>query len=392
MEFTKSHQLILCITAFFGMAGGTLLAPVLPEMVAPLHMTSAEVALLISVLTISTAIFTLLIAHYIDRVNRKTVLIPCLLVYGLTGLFCFFVSDMQSLLVLRFLQGIGVAGMLTLPLLMIGDVFKGHDSVKPISTISISFAIGAISVPLIGGFMAMVAWNLPFLFYALALPFALVVWAFLPETRGVEHTGNRNGIKEAFLALRDIRVFSAVFMGFAVYVLLFAMVIYVPFLLKNLFSYSSGSSGIMLAIEGIAVILVASRVHSLTRKYSVVPVIALGFALVGASLVLMAFFPLIAAIVLLLILFGAGYGLAQTSVDVLTVQVAPPENRGGILSIHTCGKYLGGSIAPVILGIVLIFSGMEGVFVLAGIFGLVMAAMAYGIRKKYAGPAGAEGQ
>lgn len=102
MQFKNTHLLMLCITTFFAMAGGSLLAPVLPEMVEPLKTTSQEVGLLISMYAISTAIFTLVIGHFIDRVNRKKILVPCLVIYGLTGLVSYFSSDLQLLLILRF--------------------------------------------------------------------------------------------------------------------------------------------------------------------------------------------------------------------------------------------------------------------------------------------------
>lgn len=52
---------------------------------------------------------------------------------------------------------------------------------------------------------------------------------------------------------------------------------------------------------------------------------------------------------------------------------------------NTCGKYVRGHIAPIIPGIALDYSGREGVFVPASIFGRIMAVMAYGIRMKYGG-------
>nr|WP_269746832.1 MFS transporter [Methanosarcina vacuolata] len=60
------------------MAGGALLSPALPAMMKPLHATSQDVGLLISAYTISTAIFALVIGHFIDRVNRKNLLVPAL--------------------------------------------------------------------------------------------------------------------------------------------------------------------------------------------------------------------------------------------------------------------------------------------------------------------------
>ena len=173
---------MICVTAFFAMAGSAILAPVLPEVVAPLNTTSHEIELMISVYTISTAIFTLVIGHFIDRVKRKSILVPCLVIYGLMGLISYFVSNLQLLLVMRFIQGIGVAGMMSLAMLIIGDVYKGHESVHAMSRVSMAIAIGTVSAPLIGGGMAVLGWNYPFLFYALSLPFAFLVILFLPET------------------------------------------------------------------------------------------------------------------------------------------------------------------------------------------------------------------
>lgn len=365
------------------MAGGALLGPVLPEMSGPLKVTPQTVALLMSVYALSTAIFTLVIGHFIDRVNRKTILVPCLAIYGLTGLISFFVTDFTPLLVLRFIQGAGVAGMMVLALLIIGDVTKGHDSVKPISRVCISLALGAVLAPLIGGGLAVIGWNYPFLFYVISLPFALAVIAMLPETKGKTSADNKNGLSEAFSSLRDSRILYTLFMVFCVYFLLFAVVIYIPFLLKAEFGFGAASSGLMLAFEGFAIMALASRVHLLSARFSVIRIIIAGFVLVGISLIGISFGPSIIAIFLLLLLFGAGYGLSQTGIDVQIVQVSPAQSRGSILSIHTCMKYLGMCFAPIILGIVLVYSDLHIVFVIAGILGLLLALVTYGMKKRF---------
>jgi MFS transporter, ACDE family, multidrug resistance protein len=383
MEFKNSHILLLCIIAFLGTAGGAILGPALPEMSGPLNVTTQTVALLMSVYALSTAIFTLVIGHFIDRVNRKTILVPCLAIYGLTGLVSFFVTDFTSLLALRFIQGAGVAGMMVLALLIIGDVYKGQNSVKPISRVCISLALGAVLAPLIGGGLAVIGWNYPFLFYVISLPFALAVIAMLPETKVQTSAENKNGLSEAFSSLRDSRILYTLFMVFCVFFLLFTVLIYIPFLLKAKFGFGAVISGLMLAFEGVAIMALASRVHSLSTRFSVIRISIVGFVLAGVALIGISFVPSIIAIFLLLLLFGAGYGLAQTAIDVQIVQVSPAQVRGSILSIHTCMKYLGMCFAPIILGIVLVYSDLNTVFVIAGILGLLLALITYGMKKRF---------
>jgi len=376
---------MLCVVAFFALAGGALLAPVLPEMVGPLHTTTQNVALLMSVFTISTAFFTLIIGHFTDRVNRKRILVPCLLIYGLTGLVGFFITDFPLLLIVRFLQGIGVAGMTTLAMLVIGDVYTGLDRVAAMSRISITFALGSVFAPIIGGGLALFGWNYAFLFYALSLPFAVLVILFLPETRVPAETMHHNGMIGALRCLRDLPILATVFMGFSIFFLLFAMMIYVPFMLKESFGYASGASGVMLAVPGITCILMAPLVKPLTGKYSLPLVIAAGFIGVGLPMLFLAGVQSVATVVLLLLVFGAGLIFAQTAIDVQLIQLSPLATRGGVISIHSCMKYIGQSAAPIVLGIILVIFGLNTVFIVAGILGVLIALMTYLMKNRFAG-------
>lgn len=377
MQFKNTHLLMLCITTFFAMAGGSLLAPVLPEMVEPLKTTSQEVGLLISMYAISTAIFTLVIGHFIDRVNRKKILVPCLVIYGLTGLVSYFSSDLQLLLILRFIQGMGVAGMMSLPMLVIADVYKGHKSFNAMNRISMALAIGSVTAPLIGGGLAILGWNYPFLFYALTLPLAFVVMAFLPETRVQKDNNGHKGILNGFRALKEFRILYTVFLSFAVFFILYSVLIYTPFMLNSLLGYSAEEAGFILVIQGIAIILMVPRVKLLATKHSTILIIAIGFALDGLAIFSISFAHSIVAVILLILLFGAGFGLAQTAIDAQIVQIAPSESKGGVLSIHNAMKYFGQSISPIVLGIVLLHFDLGTVFNISGSFGLLVALMTY---------------
>jgi predicted MFS family arabinose efflux permease len=270
-------------------------------------------------------------------------------------------------------------------MLVIGDVYTGLDRVAAMSKISISFALGSIFAPVIGGGLAMLGWNYAFLFYALSLPFAIVVITLLPETKVQTDTGDHKGMIEALKCLRTLPIIYTIFMGFSIFFMLFAMMIYVPFMLKSIFGYASGGSGLMLAIPGIACILLASHVGPLAGKYSLLMVIVAGFACVGLSMLFMPVLHSVAAMVLLLLLFGAGLILAQTAIDVQIIQISPPSSRGGVISIHNCMKYVGQSASPIVLGIILVYFGLNAVFTAAGVFGLLIALTTYLMKKRFGG-------
>ncbi len=377
MQFKNIHLLMLCITAYFAMAGGALLAPVLPEMVEPLQTTSHEVGLLISAFTLSTAIFTLVIGHFIDRVDRKRILVPCLAIYGLPGLVSYFTTDMQLILTLRFIQGIGAAALLPLTMLIIADVYKGHESLHAMSRVGIALAIGSVSAPLIGGGLASLGWNYPFLFYALSLPFAFVVLTSLPETRVQRSNDDHKGIINGFKALKELKVIYTIFQGFALFFLLYAVLVYVPFILENVLGYTAKEAGLMLALQGIAIIFTTSRIKNLASKYSKTIIIATGFVFAGLAILSISFAHSIIAVLPLLLLFGAGYGLAQTTIDTQIIHIAPLESKGGVLSIHNSMKFVGTCLSPIVLGIILSYFDLDTVFMAAGSFGLLVALITY---------------
>jgi hypothetical protein len=115
------------------------------------------------------------------------------------------------------------------------------------SRVSMALAIGSVSAPLIGGGLASFGWNYPFLFYALSLPFAFVVLTFLPETRVQKNNDDHKGIINGFKALKELKIIYTVFLSFAIFFLLYSVLIYVPFMLKNVLGYTAKEAGLMLA-------------------------------------------------------------------------------------------------------------------------------------------------
>lgn len=296
------------------------------------------------------------------------------------GLFSFFAIDLETLLVLRFVQGVGIAGMMSLIMLVIGDVYEGLDRVQSMGRISMAIAIGSVTAPLIGGGLATVGWNYPFLFYVLSLPFALLVWVLLPETKDYSHHENAKGLGEALRALKDKRIAYTVFLSFAIFFLLFSIVVYIPFMLKEVFGFAAKEAGLVLSIQGFAIILVASSIKKLAARLSLPVIIGSGFILMGVSIFLISINTQLPVLFLLLLFFGAGFGLAQVSIDSQIIQISPARSRGGVLSIHNTMKYVGQSAAPVLLGMVLLYFGLQTVFLLAGIFGLLVAVTTFAVR------------
>lgn len=257
---------ILLLVAFFAMSAGAVLAPVLPFMVEPLNTSREAVGLVLGVYTFSTAFFMFFLSAFMDRMGRKTVLVPCLLINGIIGLGCYFAADLKILLFLRFIQGIGIAGMFPIVMTMIGELYSGLDRVDAMGKMSMTTGIGGVSAPLIGGLMAVYGWNVPFLFYGLTIPLAIVALLLLPETNMPESRSKHSAFDLA-KNLKEFRILYTMFLAFVIFFLLYTMVIYIPFLLKDFYTFDAKQAGLALGFQGIAMALVASRARILAKHW-----------------------------------------------------------------------------------------------------------------------------
>lgn len=366
----KATLPILLLVAFFAMSAGAVVAPVLPFMVEPLNTSREAVGLVLGIYTFSTAFFMLFLSTIMDRLGRKTVLIPCLLINGIVGAACYFAPDLWTLLILRFIQGAGIAGMFPIVMTMIGELYSGLDRVNAMGMMSMTTGIGGVSAPLIGGVMAVYGWNVPFLFYALSIPLAAVAIIKLPETN-LPDKQTKNGVLDLAKALKDIRILYTMFLALAIFFLLYTMVIYIPFLLKENYGFDARQAGITLGFQGIAMAIVASRAKHMTRRCGKQLMVRIGFMVTGIALVGTALADSLLQNMIFIFMFGLGFGMVQPSLNTLITQVAPPQMMGGVVSIYNIMKYVGQTAAPLVLALVLFNFSLPAVFLSSSIVAVV---------------------
>jgi MFS family permease len=375
---------ILLLVAFFAMSAGAIVAPVLPFMVGPLNTSREAVGLVLGIYTFSTAFFMLFLSIIMDRVGRKTILVPCLLINGLVGGACYFAPDLNTLLVLRFIQGIGIAGMLPIVMTMIGELYNGLDRVNAMGMMSMTTGIGGVSAPLIGGAMAVYGWNVPFLFYLLTVPLAIVAVLILPETNLLENRV-KNGVFDLAKSIKDIRIAYTMFLGLVIFFLLYTMVIYVPFILKDNYGFDPRQAGLALGFQGLAMAIMASRAKKITKRYGKQLVVRIGFIITGIALAGTALANSLILNLLFIFMFGIGFGMVQPSLNTLITQVAPPKMMGGVVSIYNIMKYVGQTAAPLVLALLLFKFSLPVVFASSSIIAFVAAITIYAAKDIYAG-------
>lgn len=117
---------------------------------------------------------TPLIGYLADRIGRKWVLVPLLFTFGIAGAGIAFTTNLIVALGLRFFQGIGATALVMLAITLIGDRDEGNRRDTLIGITGSMIGFGTALYPLLGGSLATLRWNVPFLFFGGAIPVGLL--------------------------------------------------------------------------------------------------------------------------------------------------------------------------------------------------------------------------
>lgn len=368
VPWTSPTFQVIIATTLIGMTGVSLISPVLPVMQAQFALTDAEVGLIITVFTLPGIVLAPLLGALADRFGRRTVLVPCLVGFGVAGCAIAFVESFTALLVLRFLQGAASSALIGISVTLIGDRYDGTRRNTLMGVNRSALSIGAMSYPAIGGALAAIAWNVPFFLYVLSVPVGVFsLYALDAEAIEQEHTGLsylRNAV--AVLPLGETLVlFTAVFSSIAL--LYGAILTALPLLLSRTFELSSFEIGLLLAVASAANATVALQSGRLTSHFEPRPLIVAGFVSYGVALTGIALAPSPLVVAGAILFFGIGEGLAMPLLDTELSKLAPTEFRGGVMNVRTSVIRIGQTVGPVAFTTVAVFTGYEPLLLVAGL-------------------------
>lgn len=339
---------VVLSSSLMGVMGVSLLSPVLPGLRSVFGVTDGEVGLLITAYTLPGVVVTPFVGLVADRVGRRRVLVPLLVVFGSAGASIGFVTDFRTVLALRFVQGIGASALITLAVTIIGDVFEAGQRDAVMGLNGSATGAGAAVYPLIGGALATIRWNVPFFFFGVGIPVGVFALYVLESTPGEE--------TESVLAYLDrlqtvarlpsaVAVFVALFAAF--FVFYGAVLTALPLLMSDEFGLDSSEIGPVLAMVAAASAVVSSQYGRIARWRSSEELIALGFVAYGISLLGVWLSPTPVTVGGSLLAFGVGFGVLIPSIDTTVVTLVSEDLRAGMMGMRTSVLRLGQTLGPI---------------------------------------------
>lgn len=203
-----------------------IMMPLGPILMREFGIGTHEFGLLVASYSFSAAISGLLGATFIDRFERKRMLLAIFALFGLATLACALAPSFITLLVARGLAGVfgGVMGALVQT--MIGDTIPFARRARASSIVSTAFSLSTVAgVPLSLWLANHLQWRAPFVFIAILVTLFIIVGArFLPELRHhISAEKQAHPFAAMFAVLRDVNhlralLYSAllIFSGFTV--------------------------------------------------------------------------------------------------------------------------------------------------------------------------------
>ncbi len=358
--FRDTNLLILLGVVMFAVTGGSLVGPILPEMMTLEGATSKNIGLALSAYTFSALVATPLLGPVADRFGRKTVIVPSLLLFGFGGLLIAFTRSFWLVLVWRAMQGIGVGGMMNTAVAAIGDMYREPARSRAMGYRVTVQGLTNATVPFVSGAIATIAWFLPFYIHSAAIVVALAAALQFTEPAGTERA--EHYMVNALRAIANTRAVWLFFSNFMGFVLLYGIVVYMPILVVRQFGLTTLHSGLAISAAAGISALVATQAGRLSNRFPEEIRVLWGVVCCGASHLLTGFAPGYPFLLVFMGLWGLGFGVLMPTLNSAAAGLASSELRAGVLSVFTLLIYLGQTVSPPFFALFVTDTSVRGAF------------------------------
>jgi predicted MFS family arabinose efflux permease len=193
ITLTPRRELWLLITLagiqFTNILDFMIMMPLGPQFTALFGITDAEFGWLVSTYTLAAGASGLLASTYIDRFDRKKLMLVLYLLFALATLACGMASSYAALMVARLFAGVFGGVLSALSQTIVGDVIPFERRGRAMGIVMTSFSVSTVAgVPLGLYVAAHLGWNAPFLAIGvLCGVFIVFAWATLPAMNSHLH-------------------------------------------------------------------------------------------------------------------------------------------------------------------------------------------------------------
>ena len=308
-----------------------------------------------------------------DMLGRKAPLYFGLVLFAVGSIGCALAPDINTLVALRFIQGLGACAGMVVPRAVVRDLHTGVEAARLMSLLMLVFSVSPILAPLVGSLLIeSLGWRSVFWAVTVAAVLGLVLLTTsLPETRPPERrvdSSVRSALAAYGVLLRDRHFLGLVFIGAFGMASFFVYLANSPFVMINHFGLTPRQYSMAFAVNAASFIGVSQFTGRLGGRYglhAVVKVAVVGYA---AVMLLLLVFNLLGVdrldLLIVTMLIGFGFlGLVVPTTAVLALDehgsiagtasalMGTLQFVVGALVMAAVGLFVDGTARPMVVGI-----------------------------------------
>ncbi len=339
-------KITLLLASTLTVMSGATIAASLPQMAEVFKSTPNAMLLSKLVLTIP-AIFIVISSPFLgklsDRIGRVTLLNICLVIYAISGVSGFFLDNLLSILIGRAFLGISVAGISTMVITMVGDLYKDTEREKFIGMQAAFMSLGGVVFIGLGGFLANINWKYPFLIYSFSL---IVLYLSFKALKNIITQTSHNKQNTNFQSFKPL--LGVYIIAFLAMVIFYLIPTQIPFFLKSKNIINPTLAGLAIAVATLSGALVSMNFRRIKQKLNTRNIFFVLFICISAGYLLLSMVATLPLILLSLAFSGLGVGLIMPNLNTWLLQIAPPEIRGSATGLLTTSLFAGQFLSPIL--------------------------------------------
>lgn len=355
MKNEKAILYLLAMTNFCHVLDMMVIMPLGNELMHSFNIHPLQFSWLVSSYSISAGIASVLAAAYMDRFDRKILLLLTLSFFGFSTLYCAYAPTYNLFLLGRILTGTFGGLTSSVVIAIVSDLIPYQRRGKAMGILSMAFAFASVlGVPL-GLFIADIwGWQVPFLFiFFVTVVIAITLYLVLPSmSQYINKTSKRNPIAEIKMIYKDNNAMVALILAYTMVLGHFLIIPFItPYSIRNIgipqetikYIYLVGGAFTLISAPLIG------RYSDRIGNYRMFRIMLIGslFSIFAITNLESASLFLILIITTSFFIFSSGRMIpAQTMIT----GAVSPEIRGGFLSMRTALIEFGAGTASLISG------------------------------------------
>ncbi|WP_394846486.1 MFS transporter [Pendulispora brunnea] len=349
------------VTVFLDLVGFGIIIPLLPFYVKSMGGTAETVGFILSSFSLTQLLLTPVLGRLSDRVGRRRVILVSL-AGNAVSMALFALATKVSLLPLLFISRIvagATSGNIAACQAAIADVTDAEDRTKGMGRIGAGVGLGMVLGPVLGSAASHFGeWAPPLVASALALADFAAAFFFMPETRRPESVSLRDvtGATDQRPSLWEAISQRGILIVFALYFLTFLYLstinVTLPLITNVRLGWTEREIGHVFGLFGLIMLVIqGGLIGRMSRAWGARRLIIAGSVCAMCGLLVVAWSGQVAAVVVGLVLLGAGLGVINPCLSTLAAELAGSSRRGAILGFAQSAGGLARTLGPTAAGI-----------------------------------------